>query len=99
MAQKSDITLYTTQTPNGIKISITLEELGYVVFLQHHNLISLFFLQNFIILLLFCTTTFPFTSYWSLLDAYKSDTIISPYSITPCGKCRRPSQPISYFLG
>lgn len=24
-----DITLYTTQTPNGIKISITLEELGY----------------------------------------------------------------------
>jgi len=29
-SQKSDITLYTTQTPNGIKISITLEELGYV---------------------------------------------------------------------
>ncbi|KAF1936706.1 glutathione S-transferase II [Clathrospora elynae] len=28
MSQKSDITLYTTQTPNGIKISITLEELG-----------------------------------------------------------------------
>ncbi|KAL1600802.1 Glutathione S-transferase 2 [Paraconiothyrium brasiliense] len=28
MADKSDITLYTTQTPNGIKISITLEELG-----------------------------------------------------------------------
>ncbi|KAI9750061.1 MAG: hypothetical protein M4579_006613 [Chaenotheca gracillima] len=27
-AQKPDITLYTTQTPNGIKISITLEELG-----------------------------------------------------------------------
>ncbi|KAF1919117.1 glutathione S-transferase [Ampelomyces quisqualis] len=27
-SQKSDITLYTTQTPNGIKISITLEELG-----------------------------------------------------------------------
>ncbi|CAO2653198.1 Nn.00g026090.m01.CDS01 [Neocucurbitaria sp. VM-36] len=27
-AQKSDITLYTTQTPNGIKVSITLEELG-----------------------------------------------------------------------
>jgi len=26
--QKSDINLYTTQTPNGIKISITLEELG-----------------------------------------------------------------------
>lgn len=25
---KSDITLYTGQTPNGIKISITLEELG-----------------------------------------------------------------------
>lgn len=25
-----DITLYTTQTPNGIKISIALEELGYV---------------------------------------------------------------------
>jgi glutathione S-transferase len=30
MSQNSDITLYTTQTPNGIKISITLEELGYV---------------------------------------------------------------------
>jgi glutathione S-transferase len=28
MSQQSDITLYTTQTPNGIKISITLEELG-----------------------------------------------------------------------
>ncbi|KAF2450120.1 glutathione S-transferase II [Karstenula rhodostoma CBS 690.94] len=28
MADKSDITLYTTQTPNGIKISIALEELG-----------------------------------------------------------------------
>lgn len=27
-APKSDITLYTTQTPNGIKISIALEELG-----------------------------------------------------------------------
>lgn len=26
----SDITLYTAQTPNGMKISITLEELGYV---------------------------------------------------------------------
>lgn len=26
--QKSNIDLYTTQTPNGIKISITLEELG-----------------------------------------------------------------------
>ena len=26
----SDIHLYTTQTPNGIKISILLEELGYV---------------------------------------------------------------------
>lgn len=24
-----DITLYTAQTPNGIKISIALEELGY----------------------------------------------------------------------
>ena len=24
-----DINLYTTQTPNGIKISITLEELGF----------------------------------------------------------------------
>ncbi len=30
MSQEPDITLYTTQTPNGIKISITLEELGYV---------------------------------------------------------------------
>ncbi|KAK3197733.1 hypothetical protein GRF29_216g1134588 [Pseudopithomyces chartarum] len=28
MAPQSDITLYTTQTPNGIKISILLEELG-----------------------------------------------------------------------
>ncbi|CAN9474350.1 unnamed protein product [Alternaria alternata] len=28
MSQQSDINLYTTQTPNGIKISITLEELG-----------------------------------------------------------------------
>jgi glutathione S-transferase len=28
-----NITLYTTQTPNGIKISIALEELGYVSFL------------------------------------------------------------------
>lgn len=27
-AQEPSITLYTTQTPNGIKISITLEELG-----------------------------------------------------------------------
>ncbi|KAJ4350818.1 Glutathione S-transferase 2 [Ascochyta clinopodiicola] len=27
-SQESDIVLYTTQTPNGIKISITLEELG-----------------------------------------------------------------------
>ncbi|KAH7382283.1 glutathione S-transferase II [Pyrenochaeta sp. MPI-SDFR-AT-0127] len=27
MSQNSDITLYTTQTPNGIKVSITLEEL------------------------------------------------------------------------
>ena len=30
MSQQSDINLYTTQTPNGIKVSITLEELGYV---------------------------------------------------------------------
>ncbi|KAI7119563.1 hypothetical protein KC337_g14468, partial [Hortaea werneckii] len=28
MASESDIHLYTTQTPNGIKISILLEELG-----------------------------------------------------------------------
>lgn len=28
---RPDITLYTAQTPNGIKISIALEELGYVV--------------------------------------------------------------------
>lgn len=28
-----NITLYTTQTPNGIKISIALEELGYGSFL------------------------------------------------------------------
>ena len=27
---RPDITLYTAQTPNGIKISIALEELGYV---------------------------------------------------------------------
>jgi hypothetical protein len=31
MSQTPDITLYTTQTPNGIKVSITLEELGYVI--------------------------------------------------------------------
>jgi len=31
MASESDIHLYTTQTPNGIKISITLEELGLVL--------------------------------------------------------------------
>ena len=29
-AQKPDINLYTAQTPNGIKISMTLEELGFV---------------------------------------------------------------------
>lgn len=34
-SQKSDITLYTTQTPNGIKISITLEELGYVSLIRY----------------------------------------------------------------
>jgi len=28
-AKRPDITLYTAQTPNGIKISIALEELGY----------------------------------------------------------------------
>lgn len=28
MATKTDITLYTAQTPNGIKASILLEELG-----------------------------------------------------------------------
>lgn len=28
MADKSDIHLYTAQTPNGIKVSIVLEELG-----------------------------------------------------------------------
>jgi len=31
-SQESDIVLYTAQTPNGIKISITLEELGYYAF-------------------------------------------------------------------
>ena len=31
MSNRPDITLYTAQTPNGIKISIALEELGYVV--------------------------------------------------------------------
>jgi hypothetical protein len=40
-SQGSDITLYTTQTPNGIKISITLEELGYVhmseIVIFNHN--------------------------------------------------------------
>lgn len=34
-AQGSDITLLTTQTPNGIKISITLEELGHVTKVSH----------------------------------------------------------------
>lgn len=29
-----NITLYTTQTPNGIKISIALEELGYAICLD-----------------------------------------------------------------
>lgn len=29
MAARPNITLYTAQTPNGIKISIALEELGY----------------------------------------------------------------------
>lgn len=33
MANQPDITLYTAQTPNGIKISIALEELGYVPYL------------------------------------------------------------------
>jgi len=33
-SQGSDIVLYTAQTPNGIKISITLEELGYHTFLK-----------------------------------------------------------------
>lgn len=27
--KRPDITLYTAQTPNGIKVSIALEELGY----------------------------------------------------------------------
>lgn len=35
MANRPDITLYTAQTPNGIKISIALEELGYVSSLEH----------------------------------------------------------------
>lgn len=30
---RPDITLYTAQTPNGIKISMALEELGYVCLL------------------------------------------------------------------
>lgn len=34
MASRPDITLYTAQTPNGIKISIALEELGYVTHVQ-----------------------------------------------------------------
>jgi len=34
MALQSDIHLYTAQTPNGIKISITLEELGFEVSLS-----------------------------------------------------------------
>jgi hypothetical protein len=33
-SQEPNIDLYTTQTPNGIKISITLEELGYVIDLE-----------------------------------------------------------------
>lgn len=31
-SQHPNITLYTAQTPNGIKVSIALEELGYAVF-------------------------------------------------------------------
>jgi hypothetical protein len=33
-----NITLYTTQTPNGIKISIALEELGYVNYFDLFNI-------------------------------------------------------------
>jgi hypothetical protein len=33
-SQGSDIVLYTAQTPNGVKISITLEELGYWTFFE-----------------------------------------------------------------
>lgn len=38
MANRPDITLYTAQTPNGIKISIALEELGYVVPIAYQTL-------------------------------------------------------------
>lgn len=41
MSNRPDITLYTAQTPNGIKISIALEELGYVA----NPIISMFFSQ------------------------------------------------------
>jgi len=34
---KSNIILYTDQTPNGIKISIALEELGLVSLNHHHK--------------------------------------------------------------
>lgn len=36
-----NITLYTTQTPNGIKISIALEELGYADYSKHAEGIAL----------------------------------------------------------
>lgn len=38
MATKSDITLYTTNTPNGIKVSILLEELGLEYKVIHQTL-------------------------------------------------------------
>lgn len=52
MSQESGITLYTTQTPNGIKISITLEEIGYVQFSSCcHFISSLHFLTVCIVCL------------------------------------------------
>lgn len=41
-----DITLYTTQTPNGIKISIALEELGYVLHPPHKSTLHAASLPN-----------------------------------------------------
>lgn len=49
MAEKSNIHLYTAQTPNGIKVSIVLEELGlkYEVGLQVlANLLALYYHAN-----------------------------------------------------
>ncbi|KAI1852408.1 hypothetical protein JX266_002586 [Neoarthrinium moseri] len=46
MAEKSDIHLYTTQTPNGIKVSIVLEELGLTYKACGHDTTQIEFGKN-----------------------------------------------------